>query len=248
MVGKSQIKFIKSLLQKKYRNQHGMFFVEGLKTVQELLDAGFEPHKIYTTGNELMTAGYTQVALISVTELKKISNLKNPNKVLGIFKFPGKKPIDERGWILALDDIRDPGNLGTIIRLCDWFGINHMVCSENTVDFYNPKVLQATMGSIARVNIVYTDLVQYIKASQLPVYGTFMDGDSVYNIRLPQKGILVMGNEAHGISNDIKNLVNQAISIPQFGSARTESLNVATATAIFLNEIKRTEKSTDSSS
>ena len=239
MVGKSQIKFIKSLQQKKYRNQHGMFLVEGLKTVQELLDSNFEPHKLYTTDAALIQADQVGIELISEAELKKISNLKTPNKVLAIFKFPDIKPIDDREWILALDDIRDPGNLGTIIRLCDWFGIQHLVCSENTVDCFNPKVLQATMGSIARVNIVYTDLLQFITDFKGLVYGTFMDGEPVYTIKLPQKGILVMGNEANGISNEIKNKVDKKISIPQFGGKQTESLNVATAAAIFLNEIRR---------
>ena len=239
MVGKSQIKFIKSLQQKKYRNQHGMFLVEGLKTVQELLDSNFEPHKLYTTDAAMILADQVGTELISEAELKKISNLKTPNKVLAIFKFPDIKPIDDREWILALDDIRDPGNLGTIIRLCDWFGIQHLVCSENTVDCFNPKVLQATMGSIARVNIVYTDLLQFITDYKGLVYGTFMDGEPVYNIKLPQKGILVMGNEANGISNEIKNKVDKKISIPQFGGRQTESLNVATAAAIFLNEIRR---------
>ncbi|WP_273272919.1 TrmH family RNA methyltransferase [Maribacter polysiphoniae] len=240
MVGKSQIKFIKSLLQKKYRNQYGMFVVEGLKTVQELLDSNFEAHIIYTVGDVLDNAEHINTELVSEQELKRLSNLKSPNKVLGVFKFPKEKPVDQQGWVLALDDVRDPGNLGTIIRLCDWFGIQHLVCSNNTVDCFNPKVLQATMGSITRVNIVYTDLVQFINESSLSVYGTFMDGDNVHTTSLPQKGILVMGNEANGISSAIEALVEHRISIPQFGDQRTESLNVATATAIFLNEIKRT--------
>ncbi|MBD0778508.1 RNA methyltransferase [Maribacter sp. ANRC-HE7] len=240
MVGKSQIKFIKSLLQKKYRNQYGMFVVEGLKTVQELLDSNFEAHIIYTVGDVLVNAEHMNTELVSEQELKRLSNLKSPNKVLGVFKFPEEKPVDQQGWVLALDDVRDPGNLGTIIRLCDWFGVQHLVCSNNTVDCFNPKVLQATMGSITRVNIVYTDLVQFINESSLSVYGTFMDGDNVHTTPLPQKGILVMGNEANGISSAIEALVDHRISIPQFGDQRTESLNVATATAIFLNEIKRT--------
>ena len=239
MVGKSQIKFIKSLQQKKYRNQNGMFVVEGIKTVQELLDSNIEPYKIYGTTAELFQYLGDKFEIISEVDLKKMSSLKNPNKVLGIFKFPQPRKVDENDWILALDDVRDPGNLGTIIRLCDWFGIKHLVCSEQTVDCYNPKVLQATMGSITRVNIIYTDLVNYIEKSELPVYGTFMDGNTVYSSKLPSKGILVMGNEANGISSEIENLVNSKVSIPQFGSKATESLNVATATAIFLNEIRR---------
>lgn len=239
MVGKSQIKFIKSLQQKKYRNQNGMFVVEGIKTVQELLDSNFEPYKIYSSSVELFQYPSDQLEIISEVDLKKISSLKNPNKVLGIFKIPKPIKVDENDWILALDDVRDPGNLGTIIRLCDWFGIKHLVCSEQTVDCYNPKVLQATMGSITRVNIIYTDLGHYIEKSELLVYGTFMDGNTIYSSKLPSKGILVMGNEANGISNEIENLVDSRVSIPQYGSEVTESLNVATATAIFLNEIRR---------
>ncbi|MGB5500697.1 MAG: RNA methyltransferase [Maribacter sp.] len=239
MVGKSQIKFIKSLQQKKYRNQNGMFVVEGIKTVQELLDSNFEPYKIYSSSGELFQYPSDQLEIISEVDLKKISSLKNPNKVLGIFKIPNSIKVDENDWIVALDDVRDPGNLGTIIRLCDWFGIKHLVCSEQTVDCYNPKVLQATMGSITRVNIMYTDLVQFIKKSELPVYGTFMDGNDIYSSKMPLKGILVMGNEANGISSEIENLANLKVSIPQFGSKATESLNVATAAAIFLNEIRR---------
>ncbi|MGB5435069.1 MAG: RNA methyltransferase [Maribacter sp.] len=219
-----------------------MFLVEGIKTVQELLHSSFEPHKVYTTDGAIITSDRVKTELISEADLRKISSLKNPNTVLGIFKFPDKKPVDDLEWILALDDIRDPGNLGTIIRLCDWFGIRHLVCSNNTVDCYNPKVLQATMGSITRVNMVYTDLVEFIRAYQGPVYGTFMGGEPVHAIKLPPKGILVVGNEANGISNEIAGLVDQRIGIPQFGSGHTESLNVATATAIFLHEIRRIVK------
>jgi len=140
---------------------------------------------------------------------------------------------------VALDAVRDPGNLGTIIRLCDWFGIKHLICSEDTVDCYNPKVLQATMGSIARVNMVYTDLEDFLKNTALPVYGAFMDGEVVYDKKLPPGGILVMGNEANGISSSVAKHTTERISIPQFGEATTESLNVATATAILLNEIRR---------
>ncbi|MCP4978538.1 MAG: RNA methyltransferase [Maribacter sp.] len=246
MVVKSQIKFIKSLQQKKYRNQYGMFIAEGVKTVQELLNSRIEPHKIFSTIPDLPLAEGRLVETISETDLKKISSLKNPNKVLGIFKIPQPYKVDQDDWILALDDVRDPGNLGTVIRLCDWFGIQHLVCSKNTVDCFNPKVLQATMGSITRVNIVYTDLVEFLTKTGLPVYGTFMDGDGIYSTELPKKGILVMGNESNGISNKIENLVDSRVSIPQpafrtgrYSSQATESLNVATATAIFLNEIRR---------
>lgn len=239
MVGKSQLKFIKNLQQKKYRNQHGMFVVEGIKSVRELLDSSFEMVKIYSTNADLIVLDKVMVELITESDLRKVSSLKNPNKVLGIFKIPQPKVVDFNNWILALDDIRDPGNLGTIIRLCDWFGIQHLICSENTVDCYNPKVLQATMGSITRVNIVYTDLKLFLKNYNLTIFGTFMEGNSVYKTDLPERGILVMGNEANGISKAVESLVGSKISIPQFGSKVTESLNVAAATAIFLNEIRR---------
>ena len=239
MVVKSQIKFIKSLQQKKYRTQHSLFVVEGIKTILELLKSDIDAQNIYTTDASFLKGNEGSVTIISETELKQMSSLKNPNKVLGIFRMPKPKPLDFSDWIVALDDIRDPGNLGTIIRLCDWFGIRHLVCSKNTVDCYNPKVLQATMGSIARINLVYDDLDITLKESNLSVYGTFMNGDSVYNEKLPDTGILVMGNEGNGISEEIKNLCDRKIGIPHFGEQSTESLNVATATAILLNEIRR---------
>jgi TrmH family RNA methyltransferase len=146
------------------------------------------------------------------------------------------------GLELALDNIKDPGNMGTIIRLCDWFGISKIVCTEETVDIYNPKVVQATMGSLARVQVEYTNLVAYLKATDLEIFGTFMDGENIYKKELPSNGILVMGNEANGISSEIEQLVTQKIAIPRFGNLQqTESLNVATATAIFLSEFKRSE-------
>lgn len=239
MVGKSQIKFIKSLHQKKYRNQHALFIVEGIKTVQELLDSDFEAYKVYSTEVDSLTTKQFEIELISEVELMQITSLKTPNKVLGIFKIPQNRKVDSQKWVLALDDIRDPGNLGTIIRLCDWFGITNIVCSKSTVDCYNPKVLQATMGSITRVNIVYTDLVEYLSQSEGPVYGTFMNGKSVYDSDMSKQGIVVMGNEANGISKPVEALVTTRIGIPRFGGEVTESLNVATATAIILSEIRR---------
>ncbi len=238
MVVKSQLKLIKSLHQKKYRSQHGLFFVEGIKVVTELLQARFKPYCILATDASLLKDN-TQVDLITEKELKQISALKTPNKVLAVFSIPESKSIDFREWILVLDDLRDPGNLGTIIRLCDWFDIKQLVCSKNTVDCYNPKVLQASMGSIARVNVVYKNLETILKKSEVPVYGSFMDGASVYSQNFLEKGILVMGNEANGISKAVNQWVSQKIAIPQFGKKTTESLNVATATAILLNEIRR---------
>jgi len=241
MVGKSQIKFIKSLQQKKYRTEHKLFVVEGFKVVQELVNANVKVYGIYVTDDKLLSEVNFSGELISEADLKKMSALKTPNNILAVF-YQTKATLNAMNsdWVVALDDVRDPGNLGTIIRMCDWFGIPNLVCSEQTVDCYNPKTIQATMGSIARVNILYTDLSEFIKASTMPVYGAFMDGTSVYKQDLSnEKGILVLGNEANGVSPKIENLVTKKISIPQFGKQTTESLNVATATAILLNEIRR---------
>ncbi len=239
MLVKSQIKLIRSLQQKKYRNQHGLFFVEGKKTVQELLDSDFRPHSIFCTAKNLFAVSDDILTEISNAELEQISSLKNPNGVLGVFYIPKAKEVDYNDWIVALDAVRDPGNLGTIIRLCDWFGISNLVCSQMTVDCFNPKVLQATMGSITRVNITYVKLVDFLKASDMKVYGAFMNGSSVYELKLPEKGIIVLGNEANGISTEVEASVTQKVAIPAYGGETTESLNVATATAILLNEIRR---------
>ncbi|HEU0137682.1 MAG TPA: RNA methyltransferase, partial [Flavobacterium sp.] len=178
--------------------------------------------------------------LISEGDLKKISALTTANNCLALFKIPDSQPVSRQGIILALDDIRDPGNLGTILRLCDWFGIEQVVCSKETVDLYNPKVVQATMGSLSRVNVTYVDLHHFIDQSVLPVLGTFMDGKNIYNEDLPSDAIVIMGNEANGISDSIEKLATSRISIPRFGKLQqTESLNVATATAIVLSEFRR---------
>ncbi len=241
MVVKSQIKFIKSLQQKKYRILNGLFVVEGVKMVNELLQTALKLHGLYTTNPELLPSKAYIYEKISEAELNKISGLKSPNKVLAIFHIPNPAPIEFNNWILVLDGIKDPGNLGTIIRLCDWFGIHQLACSTDTVDCYNPKVLQATMGSIARVNILYTDVEDLVKNSGLPTLGAFMEGDSVYDFNWPSKGLLIMGNEAHGISEGLETLLEKKVSIPQYGKGTAESLNVATATAILLNELRRKE-------
>ena len=240
MVSKNQIKRITSLLQKKYRKQEQLFFVEGVKGVQELLDSNFELVELFTTNSELFSVDKSKVYAITESELQKISALTTPNTCLALFKIPAAVSIEEKGLLVALDDVRDPGNLGTIIRLCDWFGIKTLFCSEESVDVYNPKVVQATMGSISRVNVVYGNLEKFLSETKLPVFGTFMDGKNIYKELLPNEGIIVMGNEANGISKAIENLVSERIAIPRFGDLQaTESLNVATATAIILSEFKR---------
>ncbi|WP_339633506.1 RNA methyltransferase [Bizionia echini] len=238
MLSKNKIKLLTSLKQKKYRQQHGLFVAEGIKTIQELLNSNLVLQQLYT--RITFNLDTSLETLITETDLKKISFLKTPNQALAVFKIPDAKPLPKTGLILVLDAVRDPGNLGTIIRLCDWFGIYNLVCSEQTVDCFNPKVIQATMGSITRVQINYTDLNDYLSSTSLPVYGAFMDGNTVYQETLMQEGVLVMGNEANGISQAIEKLVTKRISIPRFGSIQeTESLNVATATAILLSEFKR---------
>lgn len=240
MVSKNQIKLITSLQQKKYRNQHHLFFAEGVKVIQELLQSNFELEHLYTTQDDFEEVSSHKKSLIHENDLKKISALATANSCLAVFKIPEEKNIIDSGLVIALDDIRDPGNLGTILRLCDWFGVKQLICSKETVDVYNPKVVQATMGSISRVTIAYTDLEDYLSQTKLPVFGTFMDGENIYKSALPQEGVVVMGNEANGISVSIENLVQKRISIPRFGDLqKTESLNVATATAIILSEFKR---------
>ena len=238
MLSKNQIKLITRLKQKKYRLQYGLFIVEGAKTIKELLQSHLELHALYTT--ETFNIDAKDEVLISENDLKRISFLTTPNKALAIFKIPDSKPIKNNQLVVALDSIRDPGNLGTIIRLCDWFGITDLVCSKETVDCFNPKVIQATMGSITRVNVCYIDLKTFLKETKLPVFGAFMEGENVYKTELPNKGILVMGNEANGVSKEIEAVITKKISIPQFGDIQeTESLNVATATAILLSEFRR---------
>ena len=239
MVVKNQIKFVKSLQQKKYRNKNKLFVAEGIKLVVDLLKAGVVPESIYCTDDDVLGEFNIEYQTITESELGRMSGLKTPSKVLGVFKYLESEPLDFSDWILALDDIQDPGNLGTIIRLCDWFGINHLLCSPNTVDCYNPKTLQATMGSIARVNIVYGSILDFTKECGLPLYGAFMEGDLVYEQEFPSAGILVMGNEGHGISTEIQRAIESSISIPQYGNSNIDSLNVAMATAILLSELRR---------
>ena len=239
MLSKNKIKLITSLKQKKYRQQHQLFVAEGIKTVTELLHSNLQLHELYTTTLEIGVSDDLKTE-ITEGELKKISFLTTPNQVLAVFKIPEARPIDFNNLVLVLDNIRDPGNLGTIIRLCDWYGIKDLVCSRETVDCYNPKVVQATMGSITRVNISYVNLSETISNKKLDIFGTFMDGKNVYQTPLTHSGILVLGNEANGISDEIASFVTSRIAIPRFGDLKqTESLNVATATAIFLSEFKR---------
>lgn len=240
MLSKNQIKRITALKQKKTRNELKMFIAEGKKVIQELVDARFTIVEIYATNSSITFTKGILPTLISEAELKKISCLTTPNDCLAIFEMPRANNPSENGLILVLDAIRDPGNLGTIIRLADWFGVEQIICSEDTAEVFNPKVVQASMGSISRVNVIYRNISEYLKSVQLPVYGAFMDGENVYQHTLPENAVLVIGNEANGISEQIEEFVQKRISIPRFGKLQlTESLNAATATAILLSEFKR---------
>lgn len=242
MVSKSQTKLITSLQQKKYRDQTGLFVAEGPKVIAELLKEGFQLESLFAKEASQITA--ENHFHVTDAELKKISFFKTANTSLAIFKIPKSKPLQDLGLMVALDAVRDPGNLGTIIRLCDWFGVQQLLCSEDTVDCFNPKVVQATMGSLARVQIHYLSLSAFFEKTKLPIYGGLMDGKSVYAEKLPKDGIIVMGNEANGISEEVIQKITHKITIPRFGKTqKTESLNVATATAILLSEFRRfTEK------
>lgn len=239
MVTKHQIKLIKSLGQKKARQQNSLFIVEGIKGISEFIKSDYKLKNLFTT-KPIFDASNDLIIEISEVELKKISALKNPNTALAIFEIPKQKSSQQNGLIIALDDVRDPGNLGTIIRLCDWYDIKDLVCSLNTVDCYNAKVVQATMGSLTRVNVQYVDLHEYLQTKSTTIFGTFLEGENIYVADLPTDGIIVLGNEANGISEAIEEKVGRKVTIPQFGTTKaTESLNVANATAILLSEFRR---------
>ena len=236
MITNKEIKLIKSLRHKKNRNNNNMFIAEGDKTILELIKNNFNPLNIYSINNNLLF----DVSIISRLELKKISNLSNPKDSLAIFQIPIINKVDTSNLIVSLDCVNDPGNLGTIIRLCDWFGVKDIVCSKDTVDCYNPKVVQASMGSLSRVNISYLDLNKFLKKVNVPIYGTFMQGESIFNRDLINEGVFLFGNEANGISKEILKYIDKKISIPRFGKLKkTESLNVANAAAIILAENSR---------
>lgn len=240
-LSKNQIKLIHSLRQKKYRKINGLFIAEGVKVVNELLNSNLKVNSLFAIEDFVVKDQYKKITtIVSEAELKKITALKTPNKVLGVFHIAEEKTTTDKGLVLALDAVNDPGNLGTIIRLCDWFGIEKLVCSTDTVDCYNQKVIQSTMGSISRVCIIYTDLEKYLNATNFPTYIADMEGENVYTTVLPKEAVLIMGNEANGISETVRKTVKNKLTIPRFGNSnQTESLNVATATSILISEFKR---------
>jgi len=237
LISKSQIKLITRLQQKKYRNKTGLFVAEGRKIISEFLAENRELYTLYVTCEDLFPE--QRITVLSEKELARVSFLKTPNNCLAVFKIPVLKLQLKQGLIVALDAIRDPGNLGAIIRLCDWFGVLQIVCSLDTVDCYNPKVVQASMGSLARVSVAYTNLDEFLKKTALPVLGACLDGENMYKTQLPENAVLVMGNEANGISPEIESVLTQKVTIPRFGNLqKPESLNVATATAIVLSRLR----------
>lgn len=237
MITKAQVKLLRSLDQKKYRDEHGLFIAEGPKIVNELLK-DFKAQNIFGT-KEYVSSGGQQIDWVTENELEQISLLTSPNKVVGVFEIPVPKlnvDLLKEKLVLALDDIRDPGNFGTIVRIADWFGICHILCSESCVDVYNPKVVQATMGSIARVEVRYLNLEDTLSNFD-PVYGAVLNGENIYTEKLSSNGLIVIGNESKGISSTLLKYVTRQLSIPSFGKA--DSLNAAIATAIICSEFKR---------
>ena len=238
MLSKNQVKLIQKLHQKKYRNELSLFIVEGKKSINEFLQAGYTPQLLIAT--EAFTASVSQHLITPVTkdELRKVSTLQNPDEGLAVFEQPKHKGILQEGVIVALDNVQDPGNLGTIIRLCDWFGVETLLCNTQTVDCYNPKVVQASMGSLTRVAVHYLDLAAFLTTADLPVYTMDLEGENLYTATFPKDCILILGNEANGISSEVRALSNEVITIPRFSQhQRTESLNVAMAGAIILSEV-----------
>lgn len=240
MISKNQIKYIRQLELKKYRNSEQCFVAEGPKVVGDLLRHGYKPKMIFATPDYEPVVPVT-VDTITTEELQKVSFLQHPQQVIAVFPIPQQSStVHPQGLCLALDGVQDPGNLGTIIRIADWFGISTIYCSPDTANVWNPKVVQATMGSIARVNIIYTDLVQLLSQTSLPVYGTLLDGKDLYQQDLTPEGIIVMGNEGNGISQPVRKLVSHRLFIPSYQQGETaESLNVAVATAITCAEFRR---------
>lgn len=249
MLSKNRIKYIHSLELKKYRKAEHAFLAEGNKLVQDLL--GHFPCKLLVATTSWLEAHPRLMAQetieVSTEELGRASLLKTPQEVLAVFEIPQytyDSSLPVHTLCLALDDVQDPGNLGTIIRIADWFGIRHIFCSQGTVDAFNPKTVQATMGALARVELHYCNLKDFIQAqtcNHVPVFGTFLDGTDIYVQKLSSNGVIVMGNEGNGVSREIEELVSHKLLIPNYpqGQATSESLNVAVATAIVCAEFRR---------
>jgi TrmH family RNA methyltransferase len=245
MLPKARIKFIKSLQLKKYRKQEQCFVVEGGKSVQEVLKSDFKIEQLFVTeefhqvNSKALKANVGETIIVKPTELAGLGEYSTNDAALAIVKMkPNQPPAAMKDtFSLMLDDIRDPGNLGTIIRTADWYGIKNIIASEETADVYNGKVIQSSMGSFLRVDIFYTTLETYLAKSTVPVFGTFLDGENAHAINFGTEGIIVIGNEANGISKEVERFVTRRITIPRFGQA--ESLNAAIATAVVCDNIRR---------
>ena len=238
-LSKNKIKWIRSLQLKKNRDELGLFIVEGEKMVQEAIENFSQQidFLVVTKFSSIKTDDVSfEMAIATDEELKSISTLKNPNKSLVVLKLPAKRRI-ETSFRIALDGIQDPGNMGTILRLADWFNVKEIICSKETVDIYNPKVVQSSMGAIFRINVIYCDLADYLSKTKEPIFGALLEGQNIYKKSVEPKGILVLGNEGNGISDKIIPLITEPITIPRFGQA--ESLNVSVATGILLSEFFR---------
>lgn len=248
MISKAKVKYIKSLQLKKYRIQEQCFVVEGAKSVKELLDSDFEVSWLAATttflDENVKTISSLKIEIVQASEdeLSAAGNFQTNDAALALARMKPNKPLSlkQNEIALVLDDIRDPGNLGTIIRIADWYGVNNIIASEETTDFYNPKVLSASMGSFCRVNIHYTALNDYLTAVRMPIYGAFLDGMDVHALDYTAGGLIVIGNESNGISSRVEKLVTQKITIPRFGKA--ESLNAGIATGIILDAVRNSKK------
>lgn len=238
MISKNQIKFIRSLKQKKFRDQSGFFIVEGEKVIHELLLNNWHAENIYT--NSKLASQFSSASIVSENDLARMTHLKTSPGCLAVVKQRTEHVVSKvTKWVLVLDGVKDPGNLGTIIRIADWFGIEEIICSPDTVDCYNSKVIQSTMGAIFRIKLVYTDLVDFCnRQEEHCIIGAQMEGESSYTVDFPKdKGILVMGSESHGISEQLQQVLSKSVTIPSFG--KSESLNVGVACGILLSELRR---------
>lgn len=240
MLSKNETKYIQSLCHKKQRQLTGLFIVEGVKQMEELLLSDFVIKTIYATQDWVSkNLGDTHLVSVTADELMKISGLQTPNQVLALVEAPHQKKllIPSNKWMLALDGIQDPGNMGTLIRIADWFGIDTILASPDSVDCYNPKVIQSTMGSFTRVTVFYEPLDELFLSTQLPIYGALLEGQSVFENDHYEKGILLIGNESKGIHPTLQPSITHTISIPRIGKA--ESLNAAVAAGILLSQLTR---------
>ncbi len=236
MLTAHKIKILQSLDKKKFRQKYNLFLVEGNKTIKEIPFSHFKIKEIFSVNPDDLALNGIDITEITLHELKKISFLQHPKDSVAVCEMIEENILSNVSVQLILDGIQDPGNLGTIIRLADWFGIKQIICSDDTVDFYNPKVIQASMGSFLRVNIVYKNLEEYLKNTDTPILGTDMNGNNLYKYNFPEKFNLVLGNEGNGIRMETENLLTDKITIPRFGKS-TESLNVSMAAGIILGQV-----------